>query len=272
MKQLVKKTQTIVAKKILKVRGRPRKDGRARGTYVVTRKLKKLMYPSPAAVARALKCEGTASVSRATVERDLKALNLKCYCRPVCPFLTDAQTEARLKFARALLRSKADFWEKLIFTDEKWFDSNDSGQRFQYHERRKQKGSLIPREYTQAAAKCFVWGAISFKWRILVFVQFEDGMKSKEYIEQCISELKKEQLDGMILMQDGAKAHWSADTREALKVPGLTLLERWPSGSPDLNPIERLWARLDQAVCRPRAVWQGGAAKVCARRVLEPSR
>jgi len=52
----------------------------------------------------------------------------------------------------------------------------------------------------------------------------------------------------MILMQDGATAHWSADTREALNVAGFKVLEGWPSGSPDLNPIEKVWARLEQCV------------------------
>jgi hypothetical protein len=43
------------------------------------------------------------------------------------------------------------------------------------------------------------------------------------------------------LMQDGASAHTARNTLEYLRMH-CNLLEEWTSGSPDLNPIENLWA------------------------------
>ncbi len=41
-------------------------------------------------------------------------------------------------------------------------------------------------------------------------------------------------------MQDGAKSHTASATLQFLQSKRVTLLEKWPPRSPDLNPIENL--------------------------------
>lgn len=250
VKRMIAQTISITGTKILKLPGRPRKDGTPRGTYTKTQKMKKLKFPSPASVARELSaCEGI-EVSRQTVARDLAAVGMKCYSRQKSPQLSEQQCTTRVKFCRKQLRRPATFWDSLVFTDETWLDANDAGQRHQYCMKGKQRGALIPREYSQAAAKAFLWGAISTHFRLLVIVDLSEsaggGMTSQIYVDQCIAEVKKYWKNELTLMQDGATAHWSEATKPALI--GMEVLRDWPANSCDLNPVEKIWSILKTAV------------------------
>jgi hypothetical protein len=104
-------------------------------------------------------------------------MNLRAYVRPRRPKLTDLDCEKRLRFSRGLLRNKADLGN-ILFSDEKWFDANDHGVRFQYL-RQGEQGKAIPREQSQAPAKVLVWGAIGHGWRMLVHTSVHNKKKKE---------------------------------------------------------------------------------------------
>ena len=54
----------------------------------------------------------------------------------------------------------------------------------------------------------------------------------------------------VILMQDGAPAHTAKATMERIREQFPSVWRDWPGNSPDLNPIEHLWARVQDSVLR----------------------
>ena len=89
---------------------------------------------------------------------------------------------------------------RVIFTDEKIFDTNDSRRKMWV--RRGQKAA--PRQKVRWAPRCQVWGAVGVGWRYLVILQNDTSITSETYIET----LKEVDFPpNRIFQQDRATAH-----------------------------------------------------------------
>ena len=212
VEHLIKRIKVVKAARVVKRPGRPRNDGKERPSFTITRDVAKLQFPSPAAVSREL-CHSNLHVSRSTIYRDLCALGLKAYNRPKRPRITEASKSTRVDFCKRILQHESAWFKRLIFTDEKWFDSNDTGVRFQYL-RRSEKSNILPIEFVQSPPKVFVFGAIGVKFRFISFVVYEGkGMQSGDYERECINKMKCPARS--IVQQDNATCHLTAQTKAA---------------------------------------------------------
>jgi hypothetical protein len=246
---------------------------RSRSTF--TREVVLFPFGSPARVARQLAIEGFANCSVTTVRDDVKALGLRSYVRPKGPYMSEADKEARLKYCRRMLRRTIEYRESILFSDEKWFNTDASGLRCQYVPPGDRVLHLPTEQFPR---KVMVWGCIGIGVKILVFhrragndpdaVRFGPGrpaagevrppkephkytVTSQVYVERCLEELANRlgaaELKNRVFMQDGATCHTHKNSMEWLSNNGVRVLD-WKAHSPDLNPIETLWAVLANRV------------------------
>lgn len=97
-------------------------------------------------------------------------------------------------------------------------------------------------------------GAISFEGKVCL-VKIPKKMKSHDYVsvleEEVIPEanhIYEGKRGGWLYLHDGDGAHSSNFTRNWLKNHSIRVIDDHPAHSPDLNPIENLWAMMDDAV------------------------
>lgn len=201
----------------------------------------RLPFQSPTRIARQLHLEFNINTSASTVRRDLQVLGFRPLVRRRAPGLTADHLVRRVAFCRKCLK------EQLIFTDEKIFDSNDSGDRFQYCHGGQRP---LPRETMQGPPSIMVWGAIGVGFRHLVVRDREILTKEKyqrDILIPSLPKLRQASNRGLSFMQDGARAH--SGGLDFLKKRRIKVLkEPWPALSCDLNPIEQIWSRVQARV------------------------
>ena len=256
VKAMVTKTQTITATRVFKAPGRPSTaPGWVRPTYEKKKKIIQSKFGSPAAVCRQLGQVSASGPSVATVRRDLQSNiaghPLKCYRRPTRTELSPEHMAKRVTFCRRMIRLGMQHAARIVFSDEKWFDSNDHGTPYQWCPTRRR---VRPRTGVQAPPKVFIWACIGVGFKKLVILHFgeEKALAHPQYIRDCLNPVKQRlKACERIFMQDGAGCHDAA--RGWLAATGIRVLD-WPALSADLNPLENLWALLSRAVSR-RGPW-----------------
>lgn len=208
-------------------------------------------FCSAGAIATVLARERGVFASRWTVLRDLKATgHVPCVRRRV-PTTAASDHQRRKAFAT---RGKRLIATSLAFSDEKIFTCNDYTRRTQWVK----KGSQpLPRENARFPVRCMVWAVIAHDYvayRILPNRRRQDGRVDEHNLNSLTSESYRHQVlprvvpeilrRRLVFQQDGARPHTAAATMAYLRRRGVRLMEGWPPRSPDLNPIETLWAHL----------------------------
>ena len=180
-------------------------------------------------------------MSYKTVQRRLNEQGV-ISVKPVSkPSLTAAMRRKHLKWAKQHQTWTVEDWCKVCFSDESSFQCEVAYTPRVWH----QRGRPIPsRPTVKFPTKVMVWSVMSYKGAGRLHV-VENTMNSDQYIKVLSARMipqAREWFPGdYVFMQDGAPCHTSRKSMKYLADNHVTVLP-WPGNSPDLNPIETLWA------------------------------
>jgi transposase len=228
--------------------GRPRKRTRA-VERVVESQMRGKRRRSSRIVARELHLREIADISYKTVQRAAHARGLRPYKRPKTSRLTPTHKEARLKFAKD--NRKKD-WSRVVFSDEHRFKQYKGGNPVHDQVWASSVSEVPPKEMERWGLSVDVWAGISSRGKMGLYI-YKGSLNAEGYqdilkgtlLPRAKTVFKKERC-GWELQQDKATPHTAKSTMEFLERNGIAVVKDWPTKGDDINPMENLWAILDE--------------------------
>ena len=184
-------------------------------------------------------------VDPSTVRRRLNQIGRKARRPRKKQLLTQRMKDQRLDWANVYKHWTKEDWKRVLFTDETQFYCQ--GQRSQWV--RRTKGEKISEKHISQFAKfpqkMMFWGSFSYQG-VGSLRPVEGIMDANKYIKVIQETITKDMSDAFStdrgkLQQDLAPCHRAKKVLTEFSKHNIELLY-WPGNSPDLNPIENLWA------------------------------
>lgn len=190
--------------------------------------------------------------SKTTVWDSLKALGFIKTLPLKVPLLSTNAVEKRLEYATRHLEDK---FSNVCFTDESIFQLSENRKLYWWNPHSEDRPVF---EDNHKKSKIMIWGGISRKGVTDIYfwkISKDLTVDAFEYTK-CLNEALIDRMDTLHgkkkwrLMHDNARPHTAEHTQDFLIENDIRALDHPPS-SPDLNPIELVWAYLkDKVMCK----------------------
>jgi transposase len=197
------------------------------------------------------------NVSVRTIRRRLREEGIRKWKAVGRTLLTPKDAKLRYKWAKAHRHWTREDWEKIVWSDESLIkQDSDPRQMWVFrhqNKREKYEPKNIRTKLKYGGVKQMVWACFcNNKLGPIAFIN--GSINSHVYISilqakllPFIQALREDGTTDIVFQQDNAKVHkskltnaWLADSG---KQNGFSIIV-WPAYSPDMNPIEELWAHL----------------------------
>lgn len=234
--------------------GRPRKIYSSQTERRILRFVKEDPKISAVKIARELKKESIVNVHPQTIRNFLHSKEYRAYAPRKKPYLSARNVKKRLEYAKHYIGKPKDFWKSVIFTDESKFNLFGSdGRRFVWRkEGTALKSANIKATVKHGGGSVMVWGAMAANGvGVLLNLVFIEGKMDKMVYLNILKENlpdTAEKLDlnrNYSVVQDNDPKHNARIVKEWLLYNVQKVLPH-PPQSPDLNPIEHLWAFMEK--------------------------
>jgi hypothetical protein len=183
-------------------------------------------------------------ISVKTIERTRVKLKYDYRPRLTVQVVSEEQRAARLEFVNWVLSQPRDLFDSVVFSDESKFSAEPDNSWVRIKRGHWNETVLMPREKFYAST--MVWAAIGKGYQSGL-IQCTGKVDQEEYrnilqTSQMFNDCDRIFQPGKwIFMQDGAPCHTADETMKFLSTR-CQIMPGWPPNSPDLNPIELLWA------------------------------